>query len=164
MFSRKQIEHFWKKIDIRSSSECWEWQLSCDKYGYGAAKTILKNYKAHRLAYEFTYGIIPEGMLVCHTCDNRRCCNPAHLWLGTPGDNMRDRDNKHRGNHPDGERCTSHKLKECEVNEIKKLYSSKKYTQKELGEQFMISQTQIHRIITGKRWKYLNKGEFFCVE
>lgn len=124
MYWENNKDCFWKKIEKKSSSDCWEWLGGCDTYGYGAANTRIKNYKAHRVAYGLTYGLIPDGMCVCHICDNPPCCNPNHLFLGTPKDNMMDRDKKHRGIHFFGEKCASHKLKECDVIEIKKLYAS----------------------------------------
>lgn len=85
-------ERFWPKT--KKVGDCLEWQGVRGKAGYGktgaggrGGKTLL----THRLAWELTNGPIPEGMCVCHTCDNPPCVNPDHLWLGTHDDNMRDK-------------------------------------------------------------------------
>lgn len=76
---------------IVSPAGCWEWQRSKDNVGYGTFKDVTrKTHKLHRLMYQLYKGSIPEGMLVCHTCDNPACCNPDHLWVGTQKDNIRD--------------------------------------------------------------------------
>jgi len=83
-------EKFWASLDIRGNEDCWEWQRGRDDGGYGCVCYSGKRYGAHRLAWELTNGPIPEGLLVCHSCDNPPCCNPKHLFLGTHGDNMQD--------------------------------------------------------------------------
>jgi hypothetical protein len=84
-----------------AGSDCWEWPKSLNpQTGYGQlsmwaeGKRILLT--AHRVSYRAFIGEIPEGMLVCHTCDNRKCFNPAHLFVGTQTDNMSDCSNKGR--------------------------------------------------------------------
>lgn len=79
---------------VVSDSGCWEWTRSKATNGYGR---ITNSLSAHRAAYELFVGPIPDGMQVCHRCDNPPCCNPAHLFLGTAADNAHDRDAKGRG-------------------------------------------------------------------
>ena len=91
---KSEEERFWSKVD-RSGDGCWEWQpKSRSSFGYGVMRiggTPGRLVGAHRLAWQYTYGPIPEGLCVLHGCDNPPCCNPAHLHLGTKADNMREK-------------------------------------------------------------------------
>lgn len=80
--------HFWNKVAIGDG--CWEWQANRvgGKYGQFIRDGIPR--QAHRVAWEITFGPIPEGILVCHHCDNPPCCRPDHLFLGTNKDNSQD--------------------------------------------------------------------------
>ena len=84
------LKVYWPKVHRSDPDLCWEWQASTRKDGYGQVwyqKTLLS---AHRVSYEIAYGPLPEGFVLRHTCDNPRCCNPAHLVAGTQEANMRD--------------------------------------------------------------------------
>lgn len=86
---------FWSKVD--KAAACWQWQGSKFTTGYGAFSIGGKNRAAHRVAYELTHGAIEGGLHICHSCDNRLCVNPLHLFSGTRSDNMRDMVSKGRG-------------------------------------------------------------------
>jgi hypothetical protein len=86
---------------IAQDHECWNWTGAKLKTRYGVLTHKRKQYKAHRAMYTLTKGEIPNGMFVCHSCDNPSCVNPKHLWLGTPLDNMLDKVAKNR--HSRGE-------------------------------------------------------------
>lgn len=83
---------------LKVETGCWEWQGKLDRYGYGSLKVDNKTTKAHRYSYEKYYGSFNKELHVLHTCDNPKCVNPHHLFLGTNQDNVKDRVNKNRGN------------------------------------------------------------------
>lgn len=101
---------FWARVD-QPDSGCWAWTGVVDRgTGYGHVQYRGRNVLAHRLAYELACGPIPAGLQVCHACDNRRCCRPDHLWLGTHADNLRDavaKGRMHRGERHGHARLTA---------------------------------------------------------
>jgi hypothetical protein len=109
-----------------------------------------KNLRAHRAAYEVYVGPIPVGMLVCHTCDNPKCVNPDHLWLGTEADNTTDKVRKGRGRH--GESMTLSKLSNAAVREIRASHMSIY----EAAEKFGVSPVTAWKARTGLTWKRIH--------
>jgi len=133
----------WKRIDIREDNECWEWRGHTNNKGYGCITINYKHWYVHRVAYEETYGTIPNKLFVLHKCDNPKCCNPEHLFLGTQKDNMKDMTQKHRSIHHT-------KISDSQVEEIRNLYSTGNYTQEELGKKFGVHRVHVGNLIVKK--------------
>lgn len=150
---------FWPKVDKDSEAGCWIWTAARDAWGYGIfRKSAYVPARAHRWTYEQAYGPIPEGMLVCHKCDNPPCVNPAHLFLGTDLDNNRDRAAKGRSsrtNSPVGENSWRAKLTTQEVMEIRARYAAGGIYYRELAEEYGVSTNHIGRLVRGDEWKHV---------
>lgn len=95
--TRDWPERFWRRVMKPESDGCWTWTGSTAGYGYGRVFVDGRQQSAHRVAWELTNGPIPEGLIVCHKCDNPPCVRPLHLFLGTHKDNSQDMVRKQRG-------------------------------------------------------------------
>lgn len=152
MFSQKEIEKFWSKIDKERSSifykgkRCWEWTLSCDTSGYGQMSINGKAQLVHRMSYEIHFGSFDKRLHVLHGCDNRRCVNPSHLWLGTNKDNVDDMNLKGRHANFQGELNPSCKLSDEQVYELRRRYESGEKHIASLAREFGISRRQARRL------------------
>lgn len=143
-------EKFWARVSKAGPDECWEWTGSKLNCGYGIWK--FKRSKGgfilgHRYSWELENGPVPEGLLVCHHCDNRGCVNPKHLFAGTYYANTMDAVKKGRWNAPRGMRQPLCKLTDDEVREIRKLFADRKMGRGELAIKYKVSRTHINRII-----------------
>lgn len=150
---RKSKEDFLKYVKIPENLDgCWEWIGHANDRGYGYFKFNNKECRAHRFSFELFIGEIPEGLCVCHSCDNRKCVNPTHLFLGTVQDNVDDRNNKNR--QAKGEKQGLHKLTEQQVYQIREMIEQG-YTQREIANVFGISHQVVSLIKSGRIWGWL---------
>jgi len=151
-----EIEHgrFWEKVI--KAGDCWNWTGATNGIGYGRLGHRGKQVSAHRFSYELVYGRIPDGMLVCHHCDNPGCVRPSHLFLGTNSDNMKDSVAKGRYKAPDtrGELSGNSRIAENDVHEIRRLYSLG-VTQELLGRMWKITQQHVSNVVTKKNWAHI---------
>ena len=130
---------------------CWIWVRGAI-HEYGQIQSNSYRYLAHRASYVLFKGEIPEGMYVCHTCDNPACINPDHLWLGTNAENQIDSASKDRANARRGEMHGMSKLNQLDVDSIRLLISDGNKSQEEIGRMFGVEQNTVSRIKTGTRW------------
>ena len=162
-------ERFNKKWIENPKTGCWDWTGAGDgRKGYGKIKVAGKKQGAHRVSYELHIGPIPEGeghhgTCVCHRCDRPCCVNPAHLFLGTMADNMRDRRQKGRQSKLKGAEHGRAKLGEFEAKSIKEILRrfpprTKGPTagvQGFLARWFGVSDVTISHIHRGNTWTHL---------
>ena len=146
-----------EKIVCDIETRCWEFQGALDVKGYGEIRgdavsaQFPRKMKAHRAAYQVFVGDIPEGMFVCHKCDNPRCCNPEHLFPGTPRDNVQDMLAKGRS-HDRTKLKSNARLGWEDVREIRRL-SANGLNNAELGHKYGVTRSNIGYIVRRKTWQ-----------
>jgi transposase len=141
-------------VDVSGSDGCWIWKGAKTPRGYGQARYFGKTWKAHRLSYLFHVGDIPEGMSVCHRCDNPTCVNPSHLFLGTHDDNMQDMRAKGRNVAQPGTKNGRAKLTRNDVIAIREMAATGTRTGT-IARQFGVSGQTVFGIVTGREWKHV---------
>ncbi len=179
---------FWGKVSVTGGVDaCWPWKSYTDKDGYGnfgwRVDGKYRQIRSNRMAWMLTKGAIPDGMHICHKCDNPRCCNPRHLFVGTPLQNRQDcvkKDRHSRGDrHPfridpsraprgdrNGSRVKPERLKRGEENSnaalssddvrlIRRLYKTTCPNQSELARLFNVKHACIWNIVNRRTWKHL---------
>jgi transposase len=148
------IPRFWAKVDKRGADECWPWigaKSTCNKQYTPMTYGAFKQRRAHRASWIIANGRQPQpGYVICHSCDNPLCVNPAHLFEGTRADNQRDMQRKLRSGIL-GEKNPKAKLTPEQVLEIRASTES----DKALADRFGVWQSTIYAIRTGKKWRNL---------
>ena len=137
---------------------CIEWEGATTPRGYGkfTRKVGHRKYKtiaAHRDVYEKNVGPIPEGMVIRHSCDNPRCINIDHLLIGTQKENVKDREDRKRGNPPTGTRNTNAKLDDDKVRAIR-LRSDESVSK--LAKEFGVTRRVIYLVIKRDAWSHVD--------
>lgn len=147
-------KRFWSKVDKRGPNDCWEWQGCVTRKGYGFIKVGHNTQLAHRVAWILLRGAIEDDLCCLHSCDNPKCVNPNHIFLGTREDNNLDRKRKGRGrNGPqDGSNNNHAKLTWDKVEEIRRLFNQKGISQGQIARRFNITQPTVSRIVRGLGW------------
>jgi hypothetical protein len=162
MSAKQTSDTFWARVRGGSDDECWEWTGCVNSTGYGTVSWHGKHYTAHRVA-AWLSGLVDapdrpvssrETGHVLHTCDNRRCCNPNHFFLGSFADNQRDAYRKKRRAQPRGEAHTNAKLTNQQAVEIRQRYATGEY-QVPLAKEYGVSQRVISLIVRGETYKCL---------
>jgi len=162
---QKTLNRFWSKVNKygktmnHMETPCWEWTASL-RSGYGQFTYPQKQMFAHRFSWLVHCGEIPEGdhygtTCVLHKCDNRKCVNPEHLFLGSNVDNIADKMSKGRHVVCVGEQCYNSKLSDSQVLEIREKYVPRKYTLLQIANDYDVDQSTIRAIIKRKAWRHI---------
>lgn len=152
---RALSERLWSRVDKSGGPDaCWPFTGCIAPTGYGNIGIGGHDGRietTHRLAWLLTYGAIAPGLFVCHHCDNRTCCNPVHLFLGTAADNHADMVNKYR--NPRGETNGSAKLTWTQVREIRARFAQGGVSYTALAREYHVNEATIRPLIKGQTWK-----------
>jgi hypothetical protein len=144
------LRRFWAKVDKSNLGGCWEWTASYAS-GYGSFSVPIdgkwRQRNANRISWLIHYSEIPDGLFVCHRCDNKKCVNPEHLFLGTPEDNMLDKMNKHR-DYRHGTYVNS----KVTADDVLKVFALREQglTHQQIADQFSMSRPAITNILSRK--------------
>lgn len=149
-------ERFWDKVKRQGTDQCWPWLAGCYHASgpnmYGCIWAGGKMRGAHRVSWELHFGPIPTGAQVLHHCDNPRCVNPHHLFLGTNYDNVQDKMRKGRLGPRGGESNGRSVLTKDQIVGVRRRYAANEAYQRELAEEYGVTQATISSIVRGDRW------------
>ena len=161
---------FWAKVRRAGPGECWLWTAAAGTDGYGRLRVKRdgqwSHARAHRLSWELHRGAIPADLGVLHRCDNPRCVNPEHLFLGTDAENVSDKVAKNRQARgggdgpqlPHGEGHMLHKLTVPAVVEIRRQLEAGELPRGAIAVQFGVCKTTVNQIAQGKTWKHVSRS------
>ncbi len=146
------VERFWSKVEKHGFDECWPWIAGTTK-GYGGFWDGSRAIGAHCFSWELVHGPVPDGLCVLHSCDNRPCVNPTHLWLGSRAENSADMVAKGRSSRRKGEANPRAKLTEEQVRVIR--IFSQRVNRTLLASRFGVSNSLVGQILRRKCWKHI---------
>lgn len=152
----QSVEYFY--AHVHKTDSCWIWTGTKHSAGYGQIRVRGRQMCAHRFAWELHAGtvLLSPLLCVCHTCDNRACVNPDHLFLGTHADNTADMMRKGRGVFCRGERNPRAKLSNNDVLRIRREYQNGSDSQSAIARRYGVDGSVICEIVNGKAWAHLN--------
>lgn len=148
------VARFWGKLDpLAGPDDCWPWPGCRWPEGYGQTWDGARVVRTHRFAWEIATGrTIPEGMQINHHCDNRPCCNPDHLYLGTHDDNMRDMWGRGRGRLRSGENHWAASITAVDARTIRERYAAGGVKQRQLADEYGTTKAVISKVVCGDSW------------
>lgn len=171
--ARDEGERFWEKVDRSAGADaCWPWTAALGPSGYGHFWSRGRMRAASRIAHELAKGPIPAGLFVLHSCDNRICCNPAHLRTGTQLDNMREAAERGRvrsgARHPAftnpvafrknrarGESAFAAKLTEAQVLEVRRRAAAGE-SMRAIARSLDVAHNTINAVVAGRTWRHVS--------
>lgn len=149
-------EKFWKKVKRQNADDCWEWQSALDKDGYGNFFFRKQKVRAHRYSYALHHHAIVAKQYVLHKCDNRKCVNPNHLFLGNAKSNYDDAKEKARNTR--GSLSGLAKLDEDKVAYVLTSHSQHFKSQQQLADELGVTRQAIGYILRGATWKHVSRS------
>lgn len=150
--SSQDIARFWSKVDIRGPDACWNWTASHTRYGYGAFGIRDKWFLSSRISFFYAHPDKDQSLEVLHTCDNRACVNPRHLYCGTQQQNIQDAVVRNR--IATGVRLPHCVLSDQDIRDIRAAHK-KGTSQSHLSRQFGVTSGHVSQILSGKTRKHV---------
>ena len=161
MADKSLDDRLWSRVDITNTETgCWLWRGGKDRHGYGVVcmpggrRSRPKRGAAHRVAGELSFGTIPDGMCVCHSCDVRACVNPCHLFLGAVGDNNRDMVAKGRGGYQPGTKHARAKMNDDLVR-LARGRRSAGVSVRAIAIDYGVTPATVRAAVNGTTWRHV---------
>lgn len=144
-YAKHTTERFWSHVQVNGPNDCWWWRASVTTAGYGHFR-VRGYFAAHRFSYMLRHGFVPSNRFICHSCDNRACVNPNHLWIGDASMNMADAARKNRLFIP-------RKLTREQVLSMRAEYSTGNYSFGDLAKVYNVGRSTAGAVISRETWK-----------
>lgn len=151
-FPEERVKRFWAKVE--KGPGCWDWTGGEASCGYGRFEGWPSSRRTHRIAYEIAFGPIPDGLCVCHHCDNPRCVRPDHLFLGTQADNVADMMKKGRHRAPTWKANSATRLDPQRVMEIRGRITAGQGL-RSIARQLGVAYATVWEVAQGRTWTHV---------